>query len=102
MLKQRKNYSMGFEDDVRKANIKGIITGSIISAIGFLVALQWNAVIKETIDLFVPKGQGLIYLYISAIIITFVAIFLVFVLLKIRDTKIVPPKFTKLRVKKRK
>ena len=78
----------GFEDEVRKANVKGIITGAIVSALGFLVALQWNAALSETVKTLIPSGQGLFYLYVTAITVTAFAVFLAYIIIKIQSTRI--------------
>ena len=77
-------YNMGFEDEVRKANFKGIVTGAIISALGFLVALQWNSAITKTIDIILPKEESLLYLYSYAIIITIIASIIAYGFIKLQ------------------
>lgn len=94
---------MGFEEDVQKANIKGIITGAILSALGFLIAFQWRDVIKETITVIVPEGQGLVYQYIAAILVTIIAFFIAYIIIKIQNADLIPDQLEeKVKEKKQK
>ncbi len=96
------SINMSFEEEVQKANLKGVVTGAIISALGFLVALSWRDTITATINTFVPKGEGVTYLYISSIIITVVAVLMAYVIVKVQKANIIPDKIeTKVKEKKR-
>ncbi len=59
-----------FEEEVARLNLKNIIIGSILSALGFMVALSWREVVKKAIDVIAPKGEGLIYEFFAALVIT--------------------------------
>jgi len=80
---------MGLEDDIKTASVKSVAIGGIISAMAFLVAFSWRDAINETINTFVPKGEGLLYLYLSAIIITIIAVAMSVILIKLQKTKLV-------------
>ncbi len=79
---------MTIEEDIQKANVKGIIFGAIVSALGFLVALSWRDSINETIILLVPRGQGLHYQYASSIIITIIVVVIAYIILKVQKIHI--------------
>ncbi len=82
-----------FEEEAARLNIKGIIITMILSALGFLVALSWRDVINKTIDIFVPKGEGLLWNYISAITITIIAVIITYVLVRLQRIDIIPDKY---------
>ena len=82
-----------FEEQAASLNIKGIIITMILSALGFLVALSWRDVIKETIEMFLPKGEGLIWKYISAISITIIAVIATIILIKLQKADIIPDEY---------
>ena len=77
-----------FEEEYMKANFKGIVTTAIISALGFLVALQWNNAISETIKLIISNGQGLAYIYMTSILVTVIATLLVYTIVKVQSRSI--------------
>ena len=81
------------EEHAAKMDIKGIVITMILSAFGFLVALQWRDAIKLTIDTFLPGGEGLVYTYLAALVVTIVAVIVTFVLIKLRDVDIIPDKY---------
>ncbi len=72
-----------FQEEAAKFNLKSIVAGSIVGALGFLVALSWRDTIQMTIDLLVPEGEGLFYSFISSILITAFAVAAAFALMKI-------------------
>jgi len=82
-----------FEEHAAKLDIKSIVITMILSAFGFLVALQWRDAIKDTIDLFVPKGEGLVYTYTAAILVTVIAVVVTYVLVKIQKTNLIPDRY---------
>ena len=84
-----------FEEHVENLNIKSIVITMILSAFGFLVALAWRDAIKESIDLFVPTGEGVFYTYVAAILVTVIAVVVTFVLIKIQKTDIIPDRLEK-------
>lgn len=79
-----------FEEDVAKLNIKSIIITTILSALGFLVALSWRDAIQKTIEIFVPSGEGLSYMYFAAFIITVISVVIAVILLKIQKADLIP------------
>ncbi|MFQ6020785.1 MAG: DUF5654 family protein [Candidatus Aenigmatarchaeota archaeon] len=96
---------MGIEKELKTLNIKTIITTMILSALGFLVAFQWRDVIKETIELMIPAGEGLLYKYAVAILITIIAVVVTFILIRFQQANIIPDKYEeklkkKLKLKK--
>ncbi len=80
---------MSFEDEVRKASFKGIITGAIISAFGFLVALQWNTALIETINTLFPQNDSLFYKYLLAIAITIIASIGAYILVRLQKRTLI-------------
>ena len=82
-----------FEEAATHFSIKTIVITMVMSAFGFLVALQWRDVIKETIDTFIPAGEGLVYSYFAAILVTIIAVIATFVLIKLQRINIIPEKY---------
>ncbi len=62
-------------------NMVTFLTG----ALAFVFALTWNDLIKETIIFFVPPSKELFYRYATAIIVTFVVIFVLYILSKFKS-----------------
>ena len=79
-----------FEQAAAEFKIKSIMVTMILSAIGFLVALQWRDTIRETIDKLIPPGEGLLYSYTVSIAITIGAVIVTYILLKIEKTDLIP------------
>lgn len=69
---------MGVEDKAKELDIKGVMLGLVISSFSFVMALFWKDAIRETIDKFVPEGEGLIYMYIAAIIVTAISVIAIY------------------------
>ena len=84
-----------FEEHAAKMDIKGIVVTMILSAFGFLVALQWRDAISATIDKLIPPGEGLLYSYLVAIVVTAIAVVVTFILVKIQQADIIPDKYEK-------
>jgi len=89
-----------FEEEAGSLNIKTIVITMILSAFGFLVALSWRDAIQQTIDLLVPSGEGLVYTYMAAILVTVIAVVVTYVLIKLQKVDIIPDKYEE-KVKKR-
>jgi len=87
-----------FEEAAAELNIKSIFITLIVSALGFLVALQWRDVIKETILTFIPKTNSLLYNYGVTVAITIAAVVVTYVLMKIQQKNIIPD-IVQIRVK---
>ncbi len=89
---------MGFQEDVEKLNIKSVIVGSVISALGFLVALSWRDTIKAAIETLVPKREGLAYMFASSVIITVIAVLAGYILLKVAQNSVSPRRLVRSRI----
>lgn len=72
-----------FQEEAAKLDLKNIVIGSIVGALGFLVALSWRDTIQRTIDLFVPKGEGVFFSLASSVLITVFAVIMAYALIKI-------------------
>jgi hypothetical protein len=72
----------GMEEQAKKFEIKAVMISLIISAFGFVAALFWRDAIKAFIDEVIPEGQGLSYQFMAAILVTVIAIVVIFVLTK--------------------
>ena len=81
-----------FEQAAAEFRIKSIIITMILSALGFLVALQWRDTIQETINRLIPPGEGLLYSYTVSIAMTIGAVIVTYILLKIEKTNLIPEK----------
>ena len=65
----------------------------MLTALGFIVAFQWRDVIKETIEILLPPGEGLIYKWFAALAFTIIAAVFAIVLVRIHKADIVPDKY---------
>lgn len=73
-----------FEKAVGELKIKDIVVTSIITGLGFLVALTWRDAIQQTISYVVPQGTGLLYSYLAAIVVTAVAVGVGYLLIRVQ------------------
>lgn len=93
----------GIEEYAEKMEVKKIVVTMILTALGFVIAFQWRDVIKETIEMFIPGGEGLIYKWIAAILFTILGAIIAIVLIKVQKMDIIPDKYeSKLKEKMRK
>ncbi len=79
---------MGLEEKIEKLDFEGIIIGSIITAMAFVVGLFWRDAIKETIEYFLPEGQGLIYKYLIALLATIIVVIMAYILIRFQRIEI--------------
>jgi len=79
-----------FTEHAEKLEVKKMVISMILTALAFVVAFQWRDVIKETIELVLPPGEGMVYKWLVAIAFTLVAAGLAIVLVKIQKMNIVP------------
>jgi hypothetical protein len=79
-----------FEEQAANLQLKGLVITMILSALGFLVALQWRDAISATIDLLIPAGEGLIYTYMATGMVTVIAVIMAFVLIKLQQANLIP------------
>jgi len=92
-----------FEEAAATLDIKSIVITMILSALGFLVAFTWRDAISEAIDHFIPAGEGLIYTFYAAILVTIIAVIITYILIKIQKMDLIPDKYeNKLKEKVRK
>ena len=71
------------------SRFKSRLATLLISALGLVAALRWNDVIKRTIDLAFPKesGMGLLYDFLSAIIVTVIVVLITLIVSKLESPK---------------
>ena len=69
-------------------DFRGLIITSIITALTFVIGLFWRDAIMDTINQFIPLGQGLIYKYIAAIAVTAIVVVVAYTLMKMQNLKI--------------
>lgn len=71
------------------STFKSKLVALLISALGLVAALRWNDVIKRTIDLAFPteSGMGLLYDYLSAIVITIIVVLIILIVSKLERPK---------------
>lgn len=62
------------EEHAKALNMKAVMVSLIISSFGFVAALFWRDAIQELIDSIVPEGQGLLYSFGAAIMVTIIAV----------------------------
>ncbi len=77
---------MGFEEDVRKFNFKSVILGSILGALGLLVAFAWKDFIQNVINLFFPMSTAnLFYQFAATMSMTLIAVSMGYFLVRISE-----------------
>ena len=57
----------------------------VSSAFAFVAALAWNEAIKKLIEEFMPKGQGVLSLFVYAAFITIIAVVMISRLGKLKE-----------------
>ncbi len=77
---------MGIEKHAKKLDVKNAIITSIVASLGFITALFWRDAIRGTMDLLIPEGEGLLYMYLVALLATLIVIVAVYMLLRIQET----------------
>ena len=82
------NKMVSFEEQAKKLDFRGLVIGSIITSLAFVVGLFWRDAIVDTINQFIPEGEGLVYKYITAIIATITVVILAYILLKSQQFKL--------------
>jgi ABC-type multidrug transport system fused ATPase/permease subunit len=89
------------EEHAAKFDLRGAMAAMIMSAFGFVAALFWRDAIQAFITEFVPEGQGIIYSFVVAIIVTIIAVIAIFFVNKYLTFSKQLEKKVKTRVKKR-
>ncbi len=79
-----------FTEYADKLEVKKMVISMMLTALAFVVAFQWRDVIKETIELILPPGEGMIYKWFAAIAFTLIAAGIAIVLVKVQKMNIVP------------
>ena len=77
---------MGVEDEAANMNFRNVIATALISSFGFLIALFWRDAVTATINKFLPEGEGLAYQYGIAILVTIIAVIVIFLLARYLKT----------------
>jgi len=80
---------MGIEEQAKAMDIKGVILTLIISSFGFVAALFWRDAVKDLIAEFVPEGQGLVYSFGAAILVTIIVVVVIFIVSKYMTRSII-------------
>ena len=62
------------EEEAKSFNVKAVMVSLIVSSFGFVAALFWRDAIKELIAEIVPEGEGVIYSFGVAILVTIIAV----------------------------
>ena len=78
------------EEYANQLEIKKMIISMMLTALAFVVAFQWRDVMKETIEMVLPPGEGLIYKWLVAVGFTLVAAGFAVVLVKVQKMNIIP------------
>jgi hypothetical protein len=89
---------MSVEESAKAMDFKGVVLGLVISSFSFVMALFWRDAIRETINQFVPAGEGLAYLYYAAIIVTIISVLAIYVMAKYMQRSIIRKVVTKERI----
>ena len=65
----------------RRLDIRGMVLASLMTAFAFVIGLFWNDAIKSTIEEIIPKGEGLFYKYVAAIIVTIIVVIIIYIII---------------------
>lgn len=76
------------EDSIQKMDFRAIVFAAIITALSFVVGLFWRDAITETINQFIPGGEGLLFKYLAAVIATIIVIIFAYVLIRAQNVRI--------------
>lgn len=71
------------EELAKKMDLRGAIVSLIVAAFGFVAALFWRDAIKALIDELIPVGQGMLYQFTAAIVVTIIAVIVIYIMAKI-------------------
>ena len=71
------------EDYAKKFDFGGAMSALLISAFGFVAALFWRDAITALLEEMFPSGSGLTYSFVVAILVSFIAIIVIFIVAKI-------------------
>ncbi len=82
-----------FTEYAEKLEIKKMVISMMLTALAFVVAFQWRDVIRETIDYFLPPGEGITYKWLAAFGFTVLGAVIAIVLVKIQKMNIVPDQY---------
>ena len=63
-------------------NVRVLVLSTILSALGFVLALFWNDAIRSSIESFLPPAQTVAAKFIVAIFVTIVIIILVYIMVQ--------------------
>ncbi len=63
------------------SNFRKIFITSVVTALAFVVGLFWNDAIKSAIEQIVPRGEGLFYKFLAAVIVTVVVVVIVYIIM---------------------
>ena len=89
----------------KKLDVRGMVFAALVTALAFVMGLFWNDAIKSTIEELLPKGEGLFYKYIAAIVVTAFVVLAIYIIIhgqKIAERRIKEiEEFRKLSKKKR-
>lgn len=77
------------EEHAKELNIKGVVLTLIVSSFGFVAALFWRDAIKDAIAQFVPEGEGLVYSFGAAILVTIISVIAIFIVSKYMNKSII-------------
>jgi Mn2+/Fe2+ NRAMP family transporter len=74
------------EEAAQQMNIKAVIGTAIVSAFGFIIALFWRDAITAVITDLVPEGEGLLYSFFVAILVTIIAVVAIYMVSRWMNT----------------
>ncbi len=75
-------------------SVRTVVLTSIVSALGFVLALFWNDAVKSAIEQIIPAGDTLPAKFIAAIIVTVAVVVIIYIL--IHSQKIAEKQLTEL------
>jgi short subunit fatty acids transporter len=74
-----------FEKKAKEFDVSGALVTSVITALSFTVGMFWKDVITKSINEVLPAEQTLFYEYLAAALVTVLAVFASYLLLKTNE-----------------
>ena len=71
-----------FEEKAKQyMSVRTVVLTSIVSALGFVLALFWNDAVKSAIEQIIPAGDTLTAKFIAAVIVTAAVVVIIYILI---------------------
>ncbi len=71
----------------QERNFHGLIVASMVTALAFVAGLFWRDAIQQLITEIIPEGEGLLYSFIVALLVTIIVAIIIIFLVKTQEWK---------------